>query len=66
VLVEEDEDVLAGFLARHPELRLRPAGELLGGDLGRLATRGGCLRLSPHRHGTDGFFGAVLERRKAP
>ena len=22
----------------------------------------GCLRLLPHRHGTDGFFAAVLQR----
>jgi 16S rRNA (cytosine967-C5)-methyltransferase len=26
--------------------------------------RGGFLRLSPHKHGTDGFFGAILVRAK--
>ncbi len=25
-----------------------------------------CLRLSPHRHATDGFFAAVMERVKSP
>ena len=25
--------------------------------------RDGCLRLWPHRHGTDGFFAAVWQRR---
>jgi 16S rRNA C967 or C1407 C5-methylase (RsmB/RsmF family) len=24
---------------------------------------GARLRLAPHRHGTDGFFAAILERR---
>ena len=27
---------------------------------------GAYLRLSPHRHGTDGFFVAVLERGYSP
>ena len=45
-----------------------PARELLQraqvGDAGRaLVQRRAYLRLWPHRHGTDGFFAAVWERR---
>jgi 16S rRNA (cytosine967-C5)-methyltransferase len=54
---EENEDVVDATLAAHPELRLlRPAlPEAV------LDARG-CLRVAPHRHGTDGFFGAVFTR----
>jgi 16S rRNA (cytosine967-C5)-methyltransferase len=66
VLVEEGEDVVEAFLAAHPEFAPRPAGVVLGGELSALVTRDGFLRVSPHRHGTDGFFGAALERRSEP
>ena len=56
VLPEEDEDQVNGFLARHPEFTLVPA--LLPGGL----AADPCLVLTPRRHGTDGFFAAVLQR----
>ena len=62
MLREEDEDVVAAFLARHGEFTLTPPAEVrakLG--LGGIAA-GDTLRLWPHRHGTDGFYAAVLAR----
>lgn len=52
---EENEAVVDAALARCPQLRLTRAelpAELLDAR--------GCLRLVPHRHGTDGFFAAVF------
>ncbi len=64
VLREENEEVVARFLARHPEFSVMAPEKWLG-DIGPQVTREGFLRLFPHRHGTDGFFGAVLERKRA-
>jgi 16S rRNA (cytosine967-C5)-methyltransferase len=55
---EENEDVVDAALAAHPELRLvRPALP------DAVLDARGCLLVDPHRHGTDGFFGAVFARR---
>jgi 16S rRNA (cytosine967-C5)-methyltransferase len=64
VLREENEAVVEDFLAHHPDFSLKPAAERLGPVAGADTTSGGYLRLYPHRHGTDGFFGALLVRRK--
>jgi 16S rRNA (cytosine967-C5)-methyltransferase len=64
VLPDENDAVVDAFLARHPDFaRIDAAGELA-----RLAIpldTGPTLSLLPHRHGCDGFFAAILERRKA-
>lgn len=64
VLREENEAVIEDFLSRHPEYTVRPVAELLGAELGAKVGPGPYLRLAPHSHGTDGFFGAVLVRAK--
>ena len=64
VLRDENEAVIEAFLGKHPEFSIAPAGKWLGAELTEKCTRDGMLRLYPHRHGTDGFFGAVLERAK--
>lgn len=46
VLRMENDDIVSEFVARHARFVARPAP----------------LRLAPHTHGTDGFFGVVLER----
>jgi 16S rRNA (cytosine967-C5)-methyltransferase len=56
VLAEEDEDQVGAFLARQPSFTLLRAA--LPGNL----TADPYLVLTPRRHGTDGFFAAVLER----
>jgi 16S rRNA (cytosine967-C5)-methyltransferase len=65
LLREENEAVVTAFLQTHPDFRVQPATEVLAGQgihLPDAATPEGFLRLTPHRHGTDGFFAAVLER----
>ncbi|MCP5432901.1 MAG: RsmB/NOP family class I SAM-dependent RNA methyltransferase [Alphaproteobacteria bacterium] len=66
LLKEENEARIAAFLAAAPDFRAVPASEAWA------ASAGGAfpgddpyLRLSPARHGTDGFFVAVMEREAA-
>ena len=60
----ENQEVVAGFLAAHPQFHLLPANEILRQQHIALDT-GEFLQLYPHRHGCDGFFAAALERKKA-
>ena len=61
LLIEENEAQVSAFLARHPEFRLLPLAAAWPGP-GAPPGEGPHLFLTPRRHGTDGFFGAVLER----
>ena len=66
LLPEEGEGMLAGALARHPDLALDPAAcDLRGVEPGWQAAGGG-LRLRPDywpdRGGMDGFFLSALRR----
>lgn len=61
ILPEENEAIVAAFLAAHADFRQVPAQEILEKQGIALAC-GETLRLAPHTHGTDGFFAAVLER----
>jgi 16S rRNA (cytosine967-C5)-methyltransferase len=64
LLDEENTEVVASFLAAHDGFELRPAGAALAQQRIDLDT-GDYLRLAPHLHGTDGFFAALLARKKA-
>ena len=55
---EENEAVVAAFLSASGSFRMRRP-PLAGVPAGML--RGGHFLALPHQHGTDGFFGAVLE-----
>ena len=55
IFIEENEAQVDAFLARVPGFTVVPSG-LDGANY---------LSLTPLRHGTDGFFGAVLERAAA-
>ncbi len=61
LLPSENEEQIAHFLADHPEFSTRPAGVVLGRDD---MVAGDFLRTWPGRHGTDGFFAALLHRHK--
>ncbi len=65
LLSAENDAIVAAFLAAHPDFAVRPAVEVLGAQGIAIETSGddGFLRLLPHRHGTDGFFAAVMQRR---
>jgi 16S rRNA (cytosine967-C5)-methyltransferase len=63
ILPEENEAVVEAFLAAHAEFARVSAGEILARQQIPLEC-GEELRLLPHVHDTDGFYAAVLERRK--
>jgi 16S rRNA (cytosine967-C5)-methyltransferase len=64
LLEAENEAIVTQFLADHPDFALVSAKDVLAEQRIDLDT-GDYLSLWPHRHGTDGFFAAVLERRGA-
>jgi 16S rRNA (cytosine967-C5)-methyltransferase len=66
ILPEENEGVVDAFLAAHPDFERQSAADILAkqGVEVDCTTASGDMRLGPHRHGTDGFYAAVLERKK--
>jgi 16S rRNA (cytosine967-C5)-methyltransferase len=65
LLAIENQEVVEEFVAAHPEFHLLPAAGLLATQSIRIdhADRfAPYFVMLPHLHGTDGFFGAVLER----
>lgn len=62
LLPEENEGSVGAFLAAHPQFARRPAGAVLAARGIAIDLPGEDLHLAPHRHGTDGFYAAVLER----
>jgi 16S rRNA (cytosine967-C5)-methyltransferase len=64
LLTEENEDIVAAFLAANPEFKLVAAKDVLERQGVKIEGTGDYLRLLPHVHNTDGFFAAVLEKGK--
>ncbi len=60
ILCEENEAQVATFLASSPGYRLMSVPE--AAPHLKWATQSGYLSLTPARHGTDGFFAAILQR----
>lgn len=68
VLDAENRGVVESFLMAHAEFVRRPAQAVMQQRNLSLPTslfRDDDLQLAPHRHGTDGFYAAVLERVRA-
>ena len=63
LLDEENEQIVSAFLAAHADFVLVPMKDVLAEQKIDLAMDD-YLKLLPHLHQTDGFFAAVLERRK--
>ncbi|MGZ5231694.1 MAG: RsmB/NOP family class I SAM-dependent RNA methyltransferase [Burkholderiales bacterium] len=63
LLREENEEIVDSFLEAHPEFRALDCGEILR-QHGIEIDMPGRMRLWPHLHGTDGFFGAAFERSR--
>jgi 16S rRNA (cytosine967-C5)-methyltransferase len=67
LLADENERIADAFSAANPGFEPMPVAEILERQkLGEGATSladGPFLRLWPHRHGTDGFFAAVWQRK---
>jgi 16S rRNA (cytosine967-C5)-methyltransferase len=67
LLREENEDQAESFLAASADFTLYPAARAWEETIGGHCPGGDeYLRLTPARHGTDGFFVAIFERRTAP
>ena len=68
VLPQENEQIAEAFSLAHPDFVLQPVAPLLAGlkvvqAQGLCTADGRFMRLWPHRHGTDGFFAAVWQRK---
>ena len=65
VLRSENQGVVERLLAERPGLELVPVKDVWGSARAApiVDSSGAFLELLPHRHGTDGFFAAVLRRR---
>ncbi len=61
LLSAENENQIDAFLARHPDFTVVPLEQVWGE--GAVPCAGPYLSLTPRVHDTDGFFGAVMERR---
>ena len=61
ILPEENEMVVADFLAEHPGFRHLSAVVLLA-EQGIVIDCAEDMQLLPHVHGTDGFYAVALER----
>lgn len=61
LLADENAAIANAFAAAHPQFKLLSCDEVFEKQRMTLRT-GPYLRLAPHTHGTDGFFGAVFER----
>ena len=64
LLREENQSIVEVFLTTHPDFKLLPAGDALAQQKIPLEM-GEYLQLLPQKHGTDGFFAAVMERQSA-
>jgi 16S rRNA (cytosine967-C5)-methyltransferase len=67
LLPEENIEQVKAFLKGHPGFRLVPYGEQWAQTIGSNVPRSGdgrtdTLLLTPHQHGFDGFFVAVMQR----
>ena len=65
LLAEENEDIVAAFLAEHGNFQKLHCGGALK-QQGIALDTGEFLKLFPHLHGTDGFFAAAMERKIPP
>jgi 16S rRNA (cytosine967-C5)-methyltransferase len=59
---QENEGVVERFLAERPDFVLMPLKDIWGKARAGRVGDGSFLKVFPHRHGTDGFFAAVLRR----
>ena len=64
LLDEENDAIVQGFLASHADFELVPMNKVLAEQRIELEM-GDTLKMLPHKHGTDGFFAAVFERKAA-
>jgi 16S rRNA (cytosine967-C5)-methyltransferase len=64
VLRSENDAVIDGYLSDHPSFEPVPLKEVLGSARAALVGDGERLRVFPHTHDCDGFFAAIVRRRR--
>jgi 16S rRNA (cytosine967-C5)-methyltransferase len=64
LLDEENDTIVEQFLAQHQDFELVPMSEVLAEQKIELEMQD-YLKMLPHKHHTDGFFAAVLTRKKS-
>lgn len=64
ILPEENEQIVEAFLAAHADFSLVPMAQALAEQKIDLPMEQ-YLQMYPHQHQTDGFFAAVLQRKKS-
>ncbi|MBJ7265027.1 MAG: RsmB/NOP family class I SAM-dependent RNA methyltransferase [Burkholderiaceae bacterium] len=65
LLPEENQDQAEWFLRQYPDFEQVDVRNILDKRTGELDCDGPLLQLRPDRHGTDGFFAAVFQRKGA-
>jgi len=71
LLPQENQDIAEDFLAKHSDFEAVPAAQVLQSLFPKDKMPLGCSpdnpwwQLWPHIHGTDGFFGAVFQKKAA-
>jgi len=69
LLPQENQQIAEDFLAKHPNFEVVPTAEVLKPLFPKDKIPLGCSpdnpwwQLWPHIHGTDGFFGAVFQKK---
>jgi 16S rRNA (cytosine967-C5)-methyltransferase len=61
---EENEEIVYGFLKENDDFQKVPAVSINADIFGKLIDEDGFFKSMPHKHNTDGFFGAVMEKKK--
>ncbi len=61
---EENEEVVCGFLKENEEFQKVPAVSINVDIFGKFMDKDGFFKSMPNIHNTDGFFGAVMEKKK--
>ncbi|MCZ7402446.1 MAG: 16S rRNA (cytosine(967)-C(5))-methyltransferase RsmB [Candidatus Methanoperedens sp.] len=61
---DENEDVVYGFLNKNDDFLKVPAVSINADIFGKFMDEAGFFTSMPHIHNTDGFFGAVMEKKK--
>jgi 16S rRNA (cytosine967-C5)-methyltransferase len=62
IMPEENEEVIKDFMSHHPDFMITHPLNTINS---RLVDNRGYFRSYPHRHGTDGFYGAVLVKKSS-
>jgi 16S rRNA (cytosine967-C5)-methyltransferase len=64
ISMEENEEIVYGFLKENHDFQKVPAVLMNPDIFGKFMDEDGFFKSLPHKHNTDGFFGAVMEKKK--